>query len=173
MTPSETVLLTRYVKACCPQQQIDDYTPDAWHDLLGDLPAADCREAVIAVAKRQPFVSPAEIRAEIKRIRRDRLDREIMPAPSSELTEDPGRYKAALQAGIRRTADGLSMPYLVLAPVREDAPPEAFAEARAKLGPTLPRSKRELARRQAEQSRAERAAREVPGAPAESTEESA
>ena len=41
MTPQETLLLTRYVKACCPQQAMDDFTPDAWHDLLGDLtPAA-------------------------------------------------------------------------------------------------------------------------------------
>ena len=48
MTPHETLLLTRYVKACCPQQAIDEYTPDAWHDLLGDLSLADCRAAVVA-----------------------------------------------------------------------------------------------------------------------------
>ena len=58
MTHAETVLLTRYVKACCPQQAIDEYTPDAWHDLLGDLALADCRAAAAAVAKRQPFVAP-------------------------------------------------------------------------------------------------------------------
>ena len=66
MTHAETVLLTRYVKACCPQQAIDRYTPDAWHDLLGDLAPEDCRAAVVTVAKRQPFVAPAEIRAEVR-----------------------------------------------------------------------------------------------------------
>src|ERR1700734_4510496 len=56
MTPKETVLLVAYVNACCPQQAMDEYTPDAWHDLLGDLDLAGCRQAVVTVAKRQPFV---------------------------------------------------------------------------------------------------------------------
>lgn len=53
------------MRACCPQQAIDAYTPDAWHDLLGDLDVMDCRRAVAAIVKRQPFVAPAEIRAEL------------------------------------------------------------------------------------------------------------
>ncbi len=65
MTREETVLLTRYVRACCPQQAIDKYTPDAWHDLLGDLELADCRAAVGTIARQQPFVAPSEIRAHI------------------------------------------------------------------------------------------------------------
>jgi hypothetical protein len=110
VTPSETVVLTRYVKACCPQQAIDEYTPDAWHDLLGDLSAADCRQAVAAVARRQPFVAPAEIRAEVRRIRNDRLDRAVLPAPPPELTDQPGRYRAALAAQVKRIADAHSLP---------------------------------------------------------------
>ena len=85
MTPQETVLLTAYVKACCPQQAIGEYTPDAWHDLLGDLRLDDCREAAAAVAKRQPFVAPAEIRAEVRKIRDDRLARTPLPPPAAEL----------------------------------------------------------------------------------------
>jgi hypothetical protein len=69
MTPRETVILTRYVKALCPQQAIDEYTPNAWHDLLGDLSAVECRAAAIAVARRQPFVAPSEIIAECGRAR--------------------------------------------------------------------------------------------------------
>ena len=38
MTPSETVLFIRYVRACCPQQAIDEYTADAWHDVLACEP---------------------------------------------------------------------------------------------------------------------------------------
>lgn len=67
MTNEETVLLTRYVKACCPQQAIDRYTPDAWHDLLGDLALNECRAAAAAIARRQPFVAPSEIIAEVSR----------------------------------------------------------------------------------------------------------
>jgi hypothetical protein len=70
MTPEETVLLTRYVKACCPQQAIDRYTPDAWYDLLREFGAGECRAAAAAVAMRQPFVAPSEIIAEVERERR-------------------------------------------------------------------------------------------------------
>lgn len=157
MTPSETVMLTRYVAACCPQQRIDEYTPDAWHDLLNDLDLADCRMAVISIKRRSVFVDPSDIRAEVRRIRRDRLEREILPAPPPE----PGRYKTELRAGIRRLADGKTRHLALAAPVREDPPPQGFTEARAALGPALPRTKQEMARQQAAESRAERAARDV------------
>src|SRR5690606_40823645 len=63
MTPDETAILARYVRALCPQQKFDEYTPDAWHDVLGDIPLDAARAAAASVARRQPFVSPAEIRA--------------------------------------------------------------------------------------------------------------
>jgi len=154
MTPTETVALTEYVQACCPQQAIGEYTPDAWHDLLGDLSLADCRAATAEVARRQPFVAPAEIRAEVRRIRRDRLEREIVPAPPAE----PGRYRAELRTAIGELADGKARNLAIAAPVREDPPPAEFTEARAKLGPALPRNAQELARRQAAESRATREA---------------
>jgi len=58
-----------YVNACCPQQAMDEYTPDAWHDLLGDMGLDECRAAVVAIAQRQPFVAASEIRGEVKRAR--------------------------------------------------------------------------------------------------------
>ena len=106
MTPKETVLLAAYVKACCPQQAMGEYTPDAWHDLLGDLSLADCRAAVVAVAKRQPFVAPAEIRAEVKQIRDERLTRTPPPTPPAELLDDAEAYRAYLRESTRRIADG-------------------------------------------------------------------
>ena len=168
MTPHETLLLTRYVKACCPQQAIDKYTPDAWHDLLGDLPLEDCRSAVATVAKAQPFCAPSEIRAEVKRIRRDRIDRAIPAAPPAEVADAPGRYKAALEAGIRRIADGRSVHRAIGGPVRNAEPPAEFTEARAEMGAALERdgslSPQEIARRQAAESRAARGEREDPPA---------
>ena len=109
MTPKETVLLAAYVKACCPQQAMGEYTPDAWHDLLGDLSLADCRAAVVAVAKRQPFVAPAEIRAEVRKIRDDRLARTPLPAPAAELADVPGRYREIIRANVERIADGMQL----------------------------------------------------------------
>jgi hypothetical protein len=34
MTPAETFILVRAVQGACPQQKIDEYTPDMWHQLL-------------------------------------------------------------------------------------------------------------------------------------------
>lgn len=156
MTPTETVMLTRYVAACCPQQAIDDYTPDAWYDLLGDLDAADCRQAAATVARRQPFVSPAEIRAEVRRVRNDRLAREIVPAPPPGLTDEPGRYRAALYARVRQIADGKQVPAALAAPAREDGPPETWAEARESLPVPRVLTPQEKALQQAAESRAAR-----------------
>jgi hypothetical protein len=161
MTPTEAVALTEYVQACCPQQIIGEYTPDAWHDLLGDLSLADCRAAVVEVAKRQPFVAPAEIRAEVRRIRNDRLAREVLPAPPHELTDEPARYRAVVQAGLKRIADGFSIRRAI-----EPGPaaiPPPVAEVRKALGPAIPPAERhlppeEIARRQALESRAARGA---------------
>jgi hypothetical protein len=106
MTPTEAVLLTEYVAACCPQQRIGEYTPDAWHDLLRDLRFNDCRTAVNIVARRQPFVSPSEIRAEVRKIREDRIARSAIPAPPAELADDPAAYRQAIADSAHRAGDG-------------------------------------------------------------------
>jgi hypothetical protein len=100
MTPREAVKLTRYVKACCPQQAFDEYTSDAWHDLLGDLDADECTRAVAEVAKRQPFVAPAEIRAEVRRIRNERLRNSDLAIPPGDPADEES-YRRSL-ANIRR-----------------------------------------------------------------------
>jgi hypothetical protein len=67
MTPAETVLLVRYIAACCPHQKIDSHTPDAWHDLLGDLDLDSCRAAAAEIARSRPFVAASDIRTLIDR----------------------------------------------------------------------------------------------------------
>lgn len=132
MTPQETVVLCRYVRACCPQQAMDEYTPDAWHDLIGDLDFADCREAVRQVARRQPFVAPSEIAAEVTRMRRDRLTRDALPPPPAELTDNQRAYKAWLDAEVARIADGHAVGPAI-APDRADVYERGAAAARAAL----------------------------------------
>lgn len=98
MTPKETVLLTRYVKACCPQQVMDEFTADAWHDLLADLGLEECRAAVVTVARRQPFVAASEIRAEAKRARRETEGRHRI----RDLL-NPAAYRRQVEAADSRT----------------------------------------------------------------------
>lgn len=88
------MVLCRYVKAACPQQAIDEYTPDAWHDLLGDIEFSEAHRAAKVVATRQPFVAPAEIRNEVARHRKDVLELAGKPVPPRELADDPRRENA-------------------------------------------------------------------------------
>lgn len=106
MTPTEAVLLCRFAKACAPQQQFDEYTPDAWFELLRDVRLEDAKAGVIAVTKRQPFVSPSEIRAEVRRVRYDRVDKFGHIEPPPGLEDDPAAEIEAIEAIRRRVADG-------------------------------------------------------------------
>lgn len=104
MTNAEAVLLCRYTKACCPQQQFDQFTPDAWFELLNDFRFEDCKLAVTQLAKRQPFVAPAEIRDEVHRIRTKRIDLGPTLTPPPDL--DPVATNEWLREARRRVADG-------------------------------------------------------------------
>jgi hypothetical protein len=113
MNPDETVMLARYVRALCPQQKFDEYTPDAWHDVLGDYTLLECRGAAAEMARRQPFVSPAEIIGVIRQRRGDNA-RDIQGAglPAAVPDADPDdvqAYLAALREQRTRAADGLEL----------------------------------------------------------------
>ena len=61
MKPTETVQIVRLIRALCPQQHIDEYSADAWHEVIGHLDFGAARNAVIAVKHSQPFVDPSDI----------------------------------------------------------------------------------------------------------------
>lgn len=138
MTPDETVVLARYVRALCPQQKFDEYTPDAWHDVLGDFALADARSAAAAVARKQPFVSPAEIIDEIRKQRDERAADFQGPGLSAEVPDaDPDDWRAymtALREQRTRAADGRELKprkmAALLAGVGREIPPEVAAVKR-------------------------------------------
>lgn len=110
MTNADAVVLCRMAKAACPQQQFDQYTPDMWHELLGDLRFVDAREALVEVVKSQPFVSPAEIRDQVKRVRGKRLDAFGPITPPFELEGSPLAEREWIREMVRRVGDGEVMP---------------------------------------------------------------
>ncbi|MFD9192952.1 hypothetical protein ACFWCA_32660 [Streptomyces phaeochromogenes] len=112
MTEEETVVLARYVRALCPQQKFDEYTADAWHDVLGDYNPDDAREAAARVARRQPFVAPSEIVAEIGKIRGERTHAFVYEPPSGD--RDPN-YFASYRAQLAATGDGRRPPVIAKA----------------------------------------------------------
>ena len=104
MNAPETLALLRYVKACCPAQAIDEYTPDAWTDLLHDLRLVDAKEAARNLAQQQEFIAPKDIRKEVRRIRADRINRHPPIDPPGDL--NPIQYKRWLAKTQQAIADG-------------------------------------------------------------------
>ena len=91
MNAAEVLQLCRLVKACCPSQVLDEYTPQAWGLILGGYPYADAKDAVAAIvsAPMEPgksrYVEPGHIIGGIHRIRARRLEETPMPPPPAEL----------------------------------------------------------------------------------------
>jgi hypothetical protein len=158
---TETVLLTEYIQALCPQQAIGEYTADAWHDVLGDLELDDCKAAAVAVAKRQPFIAPAEIRAEVRRVREERIGRNPLPAPPPDAAEQPGRYQRIIRANVERLASArdLNAALTGVGATPPSDPTDEYRQARGQLARKVPAAMdaREKARRQVEEARRDRA----------------
>lgn len=124
MTPIEAAVLCKFTKAACPQQAIDEYTPDAWAELLDDIRFEDAKVAVKAIAKRQPFVAPAEIIDEVKRTRADRVKRYFANAsPPSGL--DAAEYAEWYRVTVTAIADG---DYAPEPPARVEGHPDVIRE---------------------------------------------
>ena len=104
MNRDEALGLCRYVKACCPQQAIDEYTPDAWADHLADYPYADAKQAARTLTAKQPFVTIAELLAVVRHIRDKRIAEAGDLTPPADLT--PTETIAWLGQARRRLADG-------------------------------------------------------------------
>ncbi|WP_370665365.1 hypothetical protein [Streptomyces sp. IBSBF 2507] len=130
MNSQEAAALCRYVRALCPQQKFDEYTPDAWHDILGDYQLADARQAAAQVARRQPFVAPAEIADEISKIRGSRTHDFVYEPPPGD--SDPN-YLARLRGQLTATGDGQRPPVLA-----KELPRRPVAELVASLANALP-----------------------------------
>ncbi|MFC7220771.1 hypothetical protein ACFQLX_21805 [Streptomyces polyrhachis] len=113
MTEDETVTLARYVRAMCPQQRFDEFTADAWHDVLAPYGLDEARAAVARhIAAGHSFVSVGEICSQIRKARNDRLDRHTEAEPPYGDCGDAS-YKAALLDERRAIAEGRSAPVTV------------------------------------------------------------
>jgi hypothetical protein len=128
MTPVEAVQFVQFVSALWPQQRLEDATPDAWYAAgLKDVDSRDAAEAATRLATHKIFISLAELLSEVKTLRTERINRAAIPAPASELTENPGAYKAALQEAVAKVARGFALPRQIAARVE---PSEEYTEVR-------------------------------------------
>ncbi|RLU79253.1 hypothetical protein CTZ27_37040 [Streptomyces griseocarneus] len=106
MNDKEAVALARYVRALCPQQRFDEFTADAWYDVLAPYSLNEARAAVVRhINAGHAFVAVGEIVTEIRKARNDRLDRHTEAEPPPGDTGDH-TYQAALLAERHAIASG-------------------------------------------------------------------
>lgn len=106
MTPDEAVILARYVRALCPQQKFDEYTPDAWHDILRSYLLDEARTAAATIAGRQAFVAPGEIATEIRRTRAALVSVDAETEPPAADPDNVPLYLRTLRTHRRAVATG-------------------------------------------------------------------
>ena len=139
MSPEETVALCRLVKAVCPSQALDQYTPDAWALILRHIDYNDAKQAVIDIASRplEPgksrYIEPGHIIAQVKRIRAQRLADHgpLIPPPGLDGTTE---YLAWIRQASAVVASGGSLP----TPPAVAADPGRSAAAIANIRDALP-----------------------------------
>ncbi|MFJ2183413.1 hypothetical protein ACIOJG_22610 [Streptomyces anulatus] len=109
MTEEEAVQIAEYVAAACPAQKFGEFTPDVWGEILKPYAVDEARAAVIAVARRQPWISPAEIVEEIKARREERIELAHVVYDGNP-NETGAQSAASRRALITAAADGLLPP---------------------------------------------------------------
>lgn len=102
MNDQEIAALLRMVKALCPAQKFDEYTPDAWLLVLDDIPLPDAVAALKPLARTNRFIAPADIAEHIRAQHAQRPDvrsvDEAAQVPDAD-PDDPAAYIAALRSG--------------------------------------------------------------------------
>lgn len=106
MTEEDTVLLVGYVRALCPQQKFDEYSPDAWYDVLHDYSLDEAKTAAASVASRQPFVAPGEIATEVRKQRRALVSVDAETEPPAADPNNVPLYLRTLRTHRRNVATG-------------------------------------------------------------------
>lgn len=105
MNLQETARLCRLVAALSPSQRFDEATPDVWVVILEDVTLADGLEAAKVLAKRQPYIAPADLVTEAKRLRVTRLERVGVPTPNVD-PDDAKAYAEEQRALTAAVASG-------------------------------------------------------------------
>jgi hypothetical protein len=109
VTQDEAILLLEYVAAACPAQRIGEHTPDVWGELFEPYALDEARTAVLVVARQQPFVAPADVIAEIKARRAERIELANIVI-DGDPTQTGAESAAALREIIKAAGDGLTGP---------------------------------------------------------------
>lgn len=104
MTPAEAQMLLG-IAASFDNRKPSEEAAIAWSHALGELPFADCRDAVVAHYRRSTdWIMPGHIITAVKQVRAKRIEDHPPLTPPPDL--DPIETTAWLRGARRRIADG-------------------------------------------------------------------
>lgn len=92
MNLSEARTALRKVLAYCPAQSVDEFTPEAWAEALDTVRLPDALEAIRRIGRREMepgqsrYIEPGHIRAEVRRLRAERIEKHPNLDPPSGLS---------------------------------------------------------------------------------------
>jgi hypothetical protein len=120
MNDADVTLLCRVLAALTPQQQWDEFTADAWAEVLApyDFAFEEARAAAAAIKRRQPYVDPHDLIAQVQRDRRPAaeaahlatlFDRDALQA-SIEAADEAFMRKLAARRGSDRRLKAIPPP---------------------------------------------------------------
>lgn len=161
MNRAQVAELLAYV-AAFDRRTIGDADVLAWHEVLGDLDPDDAHTTARAwYTANHGMIAPADIRAGVRSIRVERIQRAQVNPPDGLDPDNPAAYQRWMLAALRATADGRSVPErtgLAAHPVAELV--ATVAEARSLPGrrraPTPSRDAADTSRRLGRQQREHR-----------------
>ena len=104
MNKAEAIMICRLVKAACPSQAMDTFSPDVWAFMLDDVDFEDAKEAVRYLGRlelepgKARYIEPGHIVGAVRKIRAARRVDAGQPEPPPEVADDPAAYLAWLRA---------------------------------------------------------------------------
>jgi hypothetical protein len=97
-------MICRFVKAACPAQAMDTFSPDVWAFMLDDVDFEDAKEAVRYLGRlelepgKARYIEPGHIIGAVRKIRAARRVESGHQEPPPEVADNPTAYLAWLRA---------------------------------------------------------------------------
>lgn len=132
MTPTEAAALLA-VAAGLDNRKPSAEAAESWAKALGNLPLADCREAVYAHYRESTeWLMPAHVSRRVRAMRTERLKLagDVQPPASIEAIDDPEQFDVAYRTWLRNVRDRIAsggMPDVERREISATPPPEAKA----------------------------------------------
>ncbi len=111
MRPSDVPQVIQRLRGGWPAMEIVEGMAELWYEALGDLRTEDVMAALVRMVRRsEAYPSIHAVRAEVLKLRGERLDATPLPQPPPDLPDGPGAYAAWLRGTRRAIADGTFTP---------------------------------------------------------------